>query len=411
MTAIQERQSEQILFISLEHWDNVWRRNQIICAQLLARHPQAEILWVGPPTDLWNIQGIKSVNAPLGTLFRPAGNQMKLYALKPFKPLPNVVGRKLNKRLFVQCVSAAIKKLGWKNYITWVNNQSYCHLLPYENSTKLIYDITDDWSHASVPPHILAQVKADDEWMLHNADEVIVCSEDLLKNKRDRCKSIHLIRNGVKLKPYLPESLAQTVTPSEMKLEGSIAGYIGTLHEDRLDVELVIESAGKLRSVNFVFIGPNSLTAENTRRLGELPNVHIFGARPYEQLPAYMSAFDICITPHVVSPFTESLDPIKMYEYMATGKPIVSTACAGFRDLRDLIHIADNTGQFTSLVTVAIEESKRITVNAPSNRDAGTGNASAGSRARVAWAGEQTWDKRVDAVEQILNWNPAAAPV
>jgi len=107
----------------------------------------------------------------------------------------------------------------------------------------------------------------------------------------------------------------------------------------------------------------------------------------------------------VVSPFTESLDPIKMYEYMATGKPIVSTACAGFRDLRDLIHIADNTGQFTSLVTVAIEESKQITVNA------GTGNASAGSRARVAWAGEQTWDKRVDAVEQILNWNPAAAPV
>lgn len=406
--SVKEIQSEQILFISLEHWDNVWRRNQIICAQLLARHPQAEILWIGPPTDLWNMQGIKSVNAPLGTIFRPAGKEMKLYALKPFKPLPNVVGRKLNEYLFVQAVAAAIKKLRWKNYITWVNNQAYCHLLPSKHSTKLIYDITDDWSHASVPPHILAQVKADDDWMLRNADEVIVCSEDLLKTKRDRCKSIHLIRNGVKLNPYLPESLAKTQTPGEMKLAGAIAGYIGTLHEDRLDVELVIESARRLPSVNFVFIGPNSLTPENTRRLEELANVHIFGARSYEQLPAYMSAFDICITPHVVSPFTESLDPIKMYEYMATGKPIVSTACAGFRDLRDMNYIADSAGQFAQSVSAAIEEAAQSVGNGINNA---AGDAGARSRARIEWAGEQTWDKRVDAVEQILEWNPATARV
>ncbi|MFN8554566.1 MAG: glycosyltransferase [Candidatus Obscuribacterales bacterium] len=391
--SVKQKQSEQILFISLEHWDNVWRRNQIICAQLLARHPRAEILWVGPPTDLWNIQGIKSVNAPLGTIFRPAGTETKLYALKPFKPLPNVVGRKLNEHLFVSCVKAAIKKLRWKNYTTWVNNQAYCHLLPYENSTKLIYDITDDWSHASVPPHILAQVKADDEWMLQNADEVIVCSEDLLKNKRERCKSIHLIRNGVKLNPYLPESLAKTNTPSEIKLEGPIAGYIGTLHEDRLDVELVIDSARQLQSVHFVFIGPNSLNTENTRRLQELPNVHIFGARPYEQLPAYMNAFDICITPHVVSPFTESLDPIKMYEYMATGKPIVSTACAGFRDLRDMIYVAQERTEFSTLINVAIDE-KTVELD----RD----------KARVNWASKQTWDNRVNEIERLLQWSVSA---
>lgn len=387
--------SHRILFISLEHWDNVWRRNQIVCAQLLARHPQAEILWVGPPTDLWNLNGIKSVNAPMGTLFRPAGVDLNLYALKPFKPLPNKLGRKLNEKLFVNGLATAMKKLGWSNYITWVNNQSYCQLLPAANSTQLIYDITDDWSHASVPPHILDQIKADDEWMLRNADEVIVCSEDLHKNKRDRCKSIHLIRNGVKLTPYLPESLAKVQVPVEIKFDAPVSGYIGTLHEDRLDVDLIVQVAKKLPKHHFVFVGPNSLSATNTKILEDLPNVHLLGARPYEQLPSYMSGFDICMTPHVVTAFTESLDPIKMYEYMATGKPIVSTACAGFRDLRDLIYIAYGSTQFAECVTEAVKESR-----ATNNR----------ASARVEWASQQTWDKRVDTIEKLLGWCPVKAP-
>ncbi|HEY9732613.1 MAG TPA: glycosyltransferase [Drouetiella sp.] len=387
--------SHRILFISLEHWDNVWRRNQIVCAQLLSRYPQAEILWVGPPTDLWNLNGIKSVNAPLGTLFRPAGNELKLYALKPFKLLPNKLGRKLNEKLFVDGLTAALKKLGWGKYITWVNNQSYCHLLPSENSTKLLYDITDDWSHASVPPHILEQIKADDGWMLKNADEVIVCSDDLLRNKKERCRSIHLIRNGVKLAPYLPESLSSLQVPSEIKFDGPVCGYIGTLHEDRLDVELIVQVAKQLLDYNFVFIGPNSLSAANTKVLEELQNVHLLGARPYGQLPAYMSGFAVCMTPHVVTAFTESLDPIKMYEYMATGKPIVSTPCAGFRDLRDLIYIAEGGTQFAECVIEAVKESR-----SDKNR----------SSARVEWASQQTWDKRVDTIERLLGWDAAKQP-
>ncbi|MBS1955918.1 MAG: glycosyltransferase [Cyanobacteria bacterium SZAS-4] len=378
--------TRRILFISLEHWDNVWRRNQIVCANLLERCPDAEILWVGPPTDLWNLQGLSSIDVMPGKLFKPAKTTDRLHALKPFKPLPNKLGRAWNETLFKSCLADALKKLGWQNYVTWVNNQSYCHLLPLDKSTKLIYDITDDWSQASVPPHILSQIKADDEWMLTNADEVIVCSVDLYENKRGQCKSIHLIRNGVKLQPYLPESLATNKVPEEMKFSGPVAGYIGTLHEDRLDVDLVVEVASKLPHVHFVFIGPNSLSATNTKTLEDLPNCHILGARPYEQLPSYMAGFNVCITPHVVSPFTESLDPIKMYEYMATGKPIVSTACAGFRDLEQLIFMAKDKTQFAQFVEKAIAE----------------GNERA--TPRIEWAREQTWDKRVDAVETLLGW-------
>ncbi len=377
----------RILFFSLEHWDNVWRRNQIVCAQLLDRHPEAEILWVGPPTDLWNLQGLRSISSPLGQLYEPAKGIKHLYSLKPFKPLPNVIGKKLNQTLFKISLARAVKKLGWQNHITWVNNQAYCHLLPSSSCTKLIYDITDDWTHASVPPHILNQTKEDDEWMLTNADTVIVCSQDLYRSKSQRCKIIRLIRNGVTIAPYLPDSLTAKEVPQEIRFGGPVAGYIGTLHEDRLDVQLLVQVAKKLPNIHFVLIGPNSLSAASNSALNALANCHILGARPYDQIPAFMAGFNICIAPHVVSPFTESLDPIKMYEYMATGKPTVSTACAGFRDLKDMILVANDSSQFADYVNQAlIEKTEKADT-------------------RVNWARQQTWDRRVDEIEKLLGWN------
>lgn len=384
---MQTKQNQrQILFISLEHWDEVWRRNQIVCAELLRRHPDAQILWVGPPTDLWNAPGLKSINAPLGTLFQPAKNISRLYALKPFKPLPNVLGKGLNQWLFKHAVARAMTQLGWQNHIAWVNNQAYCRLLPTPR-TQLIYDITDDWTHATAPAHILEQIKADDQWMLAHADDVIVCSDDLYRNKVESCNKIHLIRNGVTIEPYLPESLANKTIPKDIQFSTTVAGYVGTLHEDRLDVELIVNVANKLTNVQFVFVGPNSLSANSTAALQSLPNCHILGARPYDTVPSYLAGFDICITPHVVTPFTESLDPIKMYEYMATGKPIVATACAGFRDLDSLIYVARNCDQFVDLIEQAKTEKSERTL------------------ARIDWARKQTWEQRVDDIEKILNWN------
>jgi teichuronic acid biosynthesis glycosyltransferase TuaH len=70
--------------------------------------------------------------------------------------------------------------------------------------------------------------------------------------------------------------------------------------------------------------------AESLQRTGR---VHLTGAVPYAEVPEYMRAFDVCITPHRMTLFTESLNPIKLWEYLAAGKPIVSTDVAGFRGL------------------------------------------------------------------------------
>lgn len=366
-----------ILFFSLEHWDDIWRRNQLICNGLLERYPDAEILWVGPQTDLWNRRGLASVQLEVK---QPRD---RLHIIKPFKPLPNIVGKSLNDALLKQQVLGSLTKLGWKEFTVWVNNQSVRSILPLPGSTRVIYDITDDWTKASLPPRILNRTKEDDEWLLDNADSVIVCSQGLYDSKIARRKELELIRNGVNVSAYLPDTTAKLLEPPDLNFAGPIAGYIGTLHEDRLDIPLVMHLLNALPNIQFVFIGPNSLAAETTQLLLKAPNCHLLGSRPYADLPAYMGRFDVCINPHLVSEFTESLDPVKMYEYMATGKPIISTDCAGFRELASLISIAKDPDQFAELIKQSLEKPEVITE-------------------RIAWAQEQSWDRRLDQVERVL---------
>lgn len=113
------------------------------------------------------------------------------------------------------------------------------------------------------------------------------------------------------------------------------AVYVGTLHEDRLDLDLCCRLGPRLDAVGaaLVLVGPSSLARANAERLRSTSGVVMLGARPNSDIPAYLQHANTLVVPHIVDAFTDSLDPIKMYEYTVIGRPIVSTAVAGFREL------------------------------------------------------------------------------
>jgi glycosyltransferase involved in cell wall biosynthesis len=135
-----------------------------------------------------------------------------------------------------------------------------------------------------------------------------------------------------------------------------------------------------------VLVGPNHLTPAQRGRLA-LPNVYMTGPVPYREIPGYMSGFDVCITPHLVSAFTESLNPIKLWEYLAAGKPIVSTAVAGFRDFPEHVRIAEAAGGAKGFVAACREALAEPT-------------GSAAARRREAQ--RHSWEARVDAIEAVI---------
>ena len=136
--------------------------------------------------------------------------------------------------------------------------------------------------------------------------------------------SLYLIPNGVDAQHYRTV-LDTPPDPAAQQWLRPVLGYTGSIHPDRVDVDLVEAISGRLEQGTILLVGPNMLPAADQERLRHCGNVVLTGPTPYSDLPKAMRAFDVCITPHRVTPFTESLNPIKLWEYLAAGKPIVST--------------------------------------------------------------------------------------
>ena len=120
--------------------------------------------------------------------------------------------------------------------------------------------------------------------------------------------------------------------------------YVGSLHESRLDVDLVVELARSL---------PKSQSSWSARirssgaraRCSRLSRTIVFSVPgPTLDVPAYLQHADVIVVPHAVNAFTESLDPIKAYECLASGTPTVATPVAGFRELAPAVHVVDARG-------------------------------------------------------------------
>jgi glycosyltransferase involved in cell wall biosynthesis len=177
---------------------------------------------------------------------------------------------------------------------------------------------------------------------------VVVCSPALAAS-RGATREVTLVPNGVDSEHF------QRPQPRPLDLPPApTAVYLGTLHDSRLDVDLVIELAQSLREVAVVLVGPDALPPATRRRLHAEPNIHALGSRRYTDVPAYLQHADVVIMPHLVTPFTDSLDPIKAYECLAVNTPTVATPVAGFRELsRQLTVVASES--FVDAVRLALE--------------------------------------------------------
>jgi glycosyltransferase involved in cell wall biosynthesis len=129
--------------------------------------------------------------------------------------------------------------------------------------------------------------------------------------------------------------------------------YVGTI-QGRVDLDLVRQAARARPSIQWVLIGP----VWDETALGDLRqlfNVHLLGAKPHEAIPAYLSDVDVGIIPHHVDRLTESMDPLKLYEYLAMGLPVVSTPVAGLEPFRRWVVAAEDVDSFVGAVEAALE--------------------------------------------------------
>jgi glycosyltransferase involved in cell wall biosynthesis len=318
-----------LVVVSLEPWDEVWRRNQHLVAGLLAADPALRVLFVEPAVD--HLHDLRRGATPtLGRRLRrlgpddgaPAG---RAWAYRPTKWLPRRLDAGGDARR-ARAVARTARRLGMADPVLWVNDPGGAAVLE-ATGWRALYDVTDDWLHAVREPAEHERIRAAEQVLVERCAELVVCSPALARAKgADR--PVTLVTNAVDVDGY------RTPAPRPADLpECDYALYVGTLHPDRLDVEACLRLATRLRvaGAQLVLVGPPLLDPLDLTRL-DAAGALVLGARPASLVPGYLQHAGVLVVPHVVDDFTDSLDPIKLYEYLAVGRPIVSTPVAGFRD-------------------------------------------------------------------------------
>ena len=237
-------------------------------------------------------------------------------------------------------------------------------------SRCLVYYCVDDFTNWPGVDRVAATDL--ERELLAVCDAVLATSQNLADTRRPRRGEASLLPHGVDV-----EHLARACDPATPALAGvrrgkPVLGYLG-LVDARLDVELVMGVARARPDWDLVFVGPTD-AAPDPRLRGD--NVRFFPAVPYARLPEAMAAFDVALLPYVQSELTRSINPLKLREYLASGRPIVATSLPEVARYAPEVRLADTAADTVTAVSAALA--------GPADRRA----------ARAALLVGETWDDR-----------------
>src|SRR6266446_2683225 len=243
----------------------------------------------------------------------------------------------------------------------------------------IIYDCMDH--HASFSTNNQAMLDQEPE-LLSSADLVVVSSEALQTQAQPANENVLLVRNAcdydhfARVRTGSASDRARSAPGGQKQNIRPVIGYYGAI-ADWFDSELVADLARRRPDWDFVLVG--STFSADIKRLAKLPNVSLPGEKHYAEIPDWVRKFDVVIIPFKRTPLTESTNPVKAYEILAAGKPIVSVPIPEMRALSRFVRLASDAKEFEQEISAALTEKEPKLIEA-----------------RRAFAKENTWEKRYE---------------
>ena len=234
----------------------------------------------------------------------------------------------------------------------WFYSAAFVSLLDAFEFATVVYDCMDE---LTLFRHAPEQLIAQETLLLSNADVVFTGGKSLYESKRVRHYNVHCFPSSVD-REHFGKSLNGISVPEDVAgISGPIVGYFGVIDE-RIDLELLRQTALLQPDVSFVMIGP--LAKIEDHDLPRRDNIYYLGMKPYEQLPNYLKAFSIAMMPFALNEATRFISPTKTLEYMAAGRPIISTAVTDVvRDYSGCVAIIESAAEFADVIGVLLAES------------------------------------------------------
>lgn len=384
-----------IICFALDFWSEIWHR----CHHLMYRFAKdRRVLVVSQPVSIWQIFNLplyksKAGHDVLKTIFQPIARPLaNLTIIYPRRIFPGrfekiELFRKINIYFHIMQIKKIVGENGIKNPIFWAQCVEAAQYIGKFSEKMLVYDLTEDWLELFSPSRkeYLKEVAKNDKILMENADLVFAISEYLFQKRSKIHPETYLVQNGSDFEHFNTVDQAETkIDTSIADLRSPVVGYVGWL-SDRVDFTLLEKIAIEKPEWNIILAGPVQ-DKKLISRLQEINNVWLIGPVPYKKLPTIIKKFDVCIIPHILNNLTASMNPLKLLEYLASGKPIVTTRVSGVSQFEDVIHIAESHDDFIAKLEIVLAKDSAVD-----------------KQKRLEKAKLNTWDKLTMDMDTILN--------
>jgi O-antigen/teichoic acid export membrane protein/glycosyltransferase involved in cell wall biosynthesis len=270
----------------------------------------------------------------------------------------------------------------------WLYDTEAAQYLPVWPEAIMLYDCVDNHEVQAGVDRNPQRVQEEEEAILKRADVVTVTSERLFELKRIQHPNAHLALNAGDVELFMKNGEMNLAEADQYfaSIKHPIIGTVGALDSYKVDFALLHTAATQHPEWHFVFVGAPVVDQRNADldKLRTLPNTHFIGAIFHERVPAYVRHFDVCIIPYKSNAYNEASFPLKFWEFMATGKPVVVSGLPELKKYATLIGYAATPDEFSRLIAAALAQPK-------TNRTE-----------RVALAKEHSWERRVERVLALL---------
>jgi glycosyltransferase involved in cell wall biosynthesis len=265
-----------------------------------------------------------------------------------------------NNRVLRRRIAGWLSSQGAKRPIVWTYHPFMLSVAKPLEPAAIVYHCVDDIG--ALPGVDREAYDEAGRRLLARASHIFVTSRAL----RDRCSIVapdrtHYYPNVADLDHFasardegpIPADLAGVPRPR--------LGYIGALSDFKLDLGLLEAAVRKRHDWHWVFIGdePEGQANSVLSRLGSRPNVHMLGWRSYGSLPDYLRGIDVALLPQAINDYTRAMFPMKFFEYLAAGRPVVATQLPALAEFRNLFRVAATPQEFIGEIAAALANPDR----------------------------------------------------
>jgi glycosyltransferase involved in cell wall biosynthesis len=349
---------QTILCLATQAWDAHWTPVQQVMLRLAGANQviyfepfRAPLAWLKKGNE--RLRDERRTRVP--QLREVAPNLLVYRPGYPYLPwnMKSAAAARANGVLYAAELRALLKRLNVSRPWLWAYFAQSLSVLNLDFE-RIVYDCVDEWPAFFPDPVERQWVTRVDEALCRRADLVFVGSKPLLERKAGLNPNTFVVNHAADVSHFAKAFAPETIVPPDLDaVPRPRLGFVGMMDAVRFDMELIGKLAADPQR-QIVLVG--GVVGDAGELLPTAPNIHRLGMKRVEELPAYLKGLDVLLMPYRLNDATRHIYPLKLHEYLATGKPVVTTRIPAVEGFEDLMYVADDGDEFERHVRSALTE-------------------------------------------------------